>query len=121
MTPQNCTVWEDGSFGQGDLTSFQVIAYVVATTTKPADPADIGSTIQEHDAFNFFGLDLSMTHDPNYSSYVGGTVATPTVTPPASTPPAQSTSTVLSSTSSAAGATQTQYGQASIHTKILAL
>ncbi|THG98699.1 hypothetical protein EW026_g3528 [Hermanssonia centrifuga] len=56
---QNCTVWEAGSMGSGDLTSFTVIAYVVATTTEPSDPADVASVIQEHDDFNFFGLDLS--------------------------------------------------------------
>ena len=108
--PQNCTVWEGGSLGQGDLTAFQVVAYVVATTTKPADPADVASTIQEHDDFDFFGLDLSMTHDPNYSSFVGGGGVATTTAPP-STSTAQSSSSVPSSTSTASGAVQTQYGQ----------
>ena len=51
-TAQNCTAWEDGSLGSGDLTSFGVLAYVVATTTGPADPADVASTLQEHDDFD---------------------------------------------------------------------
>nr|AAU12274.1 cellulose binding iron reductase [Phanerodontia chrysosporium] len=109
---QNCTIWEGGSLGSGDLTSFQVVAYVVATTTKPSDPADVDSVIQEHDDFNFFGLDLSMAHSDSYSSYIGGSVTTSapasTTTHPTST---SHSSTVISTTSSAPSATQTEWGQ----------
>lgn len=84
--------------GSGDLTAFQVVAYVVATTTKPADPADVGSEIQEHDAFNFFGLDLSQAHSDSYSTFVGGA---------SGATPSQSSSAPASTSTSAPGAVQT--------------
>lgn len=89
--------------GSGDLTAFQLIAYVASYHAKVSDPSDIDSSMQEHDAFNFFGLDLSSAHDDNYSSYVNS-VAAPSSSAPASP---SSTSAPPSSTSSASGATQT--------------
>ncbi|KAI0345356.1 carbohydrate-binding cytochrome b562 [Trametopsis cervina] len=109
---QNCTVWEGGSMGSGDLTSFQVVAYVVATTTKPADPADVASSLQEHDDFNFFGLDLSQAHSDSYSSFIGGSSAS-TTSAPTSSPSSSSSKPTSppSTTSSAPAATQTEWGQ----------
>ena len=101
---QNCTTWEGGSLGNGDLTSFQVVAYVVATTTKPADPADVDSSIQEHDDFDFFGMDLSSAHSDNYSSYIGGSVATSTSIPTSTI----ATTSIASTTSAAPTAVQTE-------------
>lgn len=99
---QNCTTWEGGSLGSGDLNSSGVVAYVVATTTEPADPTDVDSTIQEHDDFDFFGLDLSSAHSDSYSSYISGaatsTAATSTV----------ATTSVASTTSAAPTAVQTE-------------
>ena len=91
--------------GSGDLTSFQVVAYVVATTTQPADPSDVASSLQEHDDFNFFGLDLSQAHSDSYSSYISGSSTGPS-SAPSSAPPTQTSSTPT--TSSPAGPAQTQ-------------
>ncbi|PSR83065.1 hypothetical protein PHLCEN_2v5869 [Hermanssonia centrifuga] len=137
---QNCTVWDAGSMGSGDLTSFTVIAYVVATTTEPSDPADVASVIQEHDDFNFFGLDLSQVHDPNYDSYINAgssTSAAPSSTStvhssssisisstsaaPSSTSTVHSSSSVpISSTSTASGPLQTQWGQTNVPVLVFA-
>lgn len=75
--------------GSGDLNSFQLIAYVASYTTKVSDPSDVDSDMQEHDDFNFFGLDLSTVHDDNYDSYISGGSQTST----ARSPPTMSTST----------------------------
>ncbi|KAI0647339.1 hypothetical protein C8Q79DRAFT_1009446 [Trametes meyenii] len=96
---QNCTAWDGGSLGSGDLDGTAVIAYVTSTKTGPADPSDIDSTFQEHDNFAFFGVDLSQSHSSSYSQYINGGSATTT---PAAPP---------TSTSSAPGAVQTAYGQ----------
>lgn len=93
--------------GGGDLTSFQVIAYVVATTSGPADPSNVASSIQEHDDFNFFGLDLSQVHSSSYSSFIGGS-STPTSKPVTSSKPTSHSTSVVSTTSTAPIATQTE-------------
>ncbi|KAI0780650.1 CBD9-like protein [Trametes elegans] len=103
---QNCTVWDGGSLGSGDLDGTNVLAYVASTKTGPEDPSDIDSSFQEHDQFAFFGVDLSQAHSDSYSQYIGGGPATTT---PA-TPPASSTA-PPSPTSGAPGALQTAYGQ----------
>ncbi|EKM55178.1 carbohydrate-binding module family 1 protein [Phanerochaete carnosa HHB-10118-sp] len=105
---QNCTTWEDGSLGNGDLTSDSVVAYVVATTTQPSDPADVDSVIQEHDDFDFFGLDLSSAHSDSYSSYISGSATTSAV--PTTTGLPSTTSSIPSTTSSAPTAVQTECG-----------
>lgn len=98
--------------GSGDLTAFQLIAYVAASTTKPADPSNVDSSLQEHDDFNFFGLDLSTVHDDNYSSYVSGGSAPSPTSAPSSTPTApSSTAAPPSTTSSAGGAAQSAVSQ----------
>ncbi|KAI0797654.1 carbohydrate-binding cytochrome b562 [Abortiporus biennis] len=107
---QNCTVWQDGSIGGGDLNSFQLIAYVASYTTKVADPSNIDSSMQEHDAFNFFGLDLTTVHDSNYNSYIGSSASSSTVAP-SSTTPASSSAPPATSTSAAPSAAQSAYGQ----------
>ena len=117
---QNCTTWAGGSLGSGDLTSYQVLAYVVGTSSTPANLADAASTIQQHDYFNFLGVDLSAAHDPNYSAYINGTPITVSV-PPASSTPASSSSVHSSSvppstSSSAPTAVQTQWGQVRVVT-----
>ena len=78
MQTQNCTVWEGGSFGSGNLNGTAVLAYVSSSTTGPADPSDIDSTFQEHDFFGFFGMDLSTAHSNSYSSYIGGSSSSST-------------------------------------------
>ncbi|KIP12262.1 carbohydrate-binding module family 1 protein [Phlebiopsis gigantea 11061_1 CR5-6] len=108
---QNCTTWEDGSLGSGDLTSFGVLAYVVATTTSPADPADVASTLQEHDDFDFFGMDLSSAHSDDYSSYISGSASSSSSAPTSTSKPTSTSSVPPSSTSSAPSATQTEWGQ----------
>ncbi|EIW84939.1 carbohydrate-binding module family 1 protein [Coniophora puteana RWD-64-598 SS2] len=91
---QNCTTWEGGSLGSGDLAGFQLLAYVANDDTPVTDPSDIASNFTEHDQMNFFGLELSDAHSSSYYSYIGGgTTATAT------------------STSTAPAATQTKYGQ----------
>ncbi|OJT08655.1 Cellobiose dehydrogenase [Trametes pubescens] len=103
---QNCTAWDGGSLGSGNLDGTAVLAYVASTKTPVADPSDIDSSFTEHDQFAFFGVDLSQSHSSSYSKYIGGG-ASPTTTPAA--PP---TSTVPPSTTSGApGALQTAYGQ----------
>lgn len=112
---QNCTTWAGGSLGSGDLTSYQVLAYVVGTSSTPANVADAASTIQQHDYFNFLGVDLSAAHDPNYSAYINGspiTVSAPSASStPASSTSIHSSSLPPSSSSSAPTAVQTQWGQ----------
>ncbi|KAI0748539.1 hypothetical protein C8Q80DRAFT_1172344 [Daedaleopsis nitida] len=102
---QNCTVWEGGSFGNGDLNGTAVLAYVASSTTGVDDPSDINSSFQEHDFFGFFGVDLSAAHSSSYSSYISGSSSS-TPAPPHSTTPTSPTS-----TSSAPQATQTVWGQ----------
>ena len=89
--------------GSGDLTAFQLIAYVASYKTPVAIPSNIDSSMQEHDVFNFFGLDLSTAHNDNYSSFITSGSSTsapaPTSAPSTSAPP--------STTSTANGATQT--------------
>ena len=113
-------MWDGGSIGSGDLNSFQVVAYVVATTTQPADPSDVASSLDEHDAFNFFGLDLSQVHSSSYSSYIGGgsptgpsSVSTITSVAPTSVPPSRTTS--IPSTTSVSGPVQTQVSVIDTH------
>ncbi|KIJ69058.1 carbohydrate-binding module family 1 protein [Hydnomerulius pinastri MD-312] len=89
---QNCTAWNGGSLGSGDLNGFQLIAYVASDDTPVDDPSNVASNFTEHDQMNFFGLDLSTAHSTEYYSYIG-TGSTPTTT------------------SSAPAATQTKYGQ----------
>ncbi|KAI0318929.1 hypothetical protein OF83DRAFT_1112956 [Amylostereum chailletii] len=101
---QNCTAWQGGSIGGGDLNSFQLIAYVTSTTPVD-DPSDVNSTFTEHDYFNFCGLQLNTAHSDAYNSYISGSSAT------SSSPAPTSTSSPPTSTSSSSGATQTQYGQ----------
>ncbi|KAI0723976.1 hypothetical protein C8T65DRAFT_628099 [Cerioporus squamosus] len=103
---QNCTVWEGGSLGSGNLNGTAVLAYVASTTTGVEDPSDINSSFQEHDYFNFFGVDLSAAHSSSYSQYVGGGSGTTTAAPPPST-----SSVPPSTTSSAPTGAQTPYGQ----------
>ncbi|KII89157.1 hypothetical protein PLICRDRAFT_40791 [Plicaturopsis crispa FD-325 SS-3] len=67
---QNCTTWEGGSLGSGDLSGFQLIAYVASTTTPVDDPPDVDSSFEEHNEFDFFGMDLSTVHSASYSSYI---------------------------------------------------
>lgn len=99
---QNCTAWDGGSLGSGNLDGTAVLAYVASTKTPVEDPSDIDSSFTEHDQFAFFGVDLSQSHSSSYSKYIGGG-ASPTTTPAA--PP---TSTVPPSTTSGApGALQT--------------
>ncbi|TBU49152.1 hypothetical protein BD309DRAFT_948220 [Dichomitus squalens] len=103
---QNCTVWEGGSLGSGDLNGTAVLAYVASTTTGVDDPSDVNSSFSEHNYFNFFGLDLSAAHSSSYSQYISGGVGTTTApSGPSSTPATPS------STSSAPAATQSEYGQ----------
>ena len=99
---QNCTVWEGGSLGSGDLNGTAVLAYVASTTTGVDDPSDVNSAFQEHDFFNFFGVDLSAAHSSSYDQYIGGGSSPTTAAPP----PHTSTSTP-SGTSSTPVATQT--------------
>ncbi|KAI0664668.1 CBD9-like protein [Cubamyces menziesii] len=102
---QNCTAWQGGSLGSGNLDGTAVLAYVASTETGVEDPSDIDSSFQEHNNFDFFGVDLSQSHSSSYSQWVsGGTPTTTPVAPPTSTVPP-------STTSSAPGATQTAYGQ----------
>lgn len=68
---QNCTVWDGGSLGSGNLSASVVMAYVASTTTPVDDPADVASTFAEHDEFSFFGVDLSAAQSDNYTSYTG--------------------------------------------------
>ena len=89
-------MWEGGSFGSGDLNGTAVLAYVASSMTGVEDPPDINSSFQEHDYFNFFGVDLSTAHSSSYSQYVGGGSGTTTAAPP------PSTSTVPPSTTSSA-------------------
>ncbi|KAI0822858.1 CBD9-like protein [Trametes gibbosa] len=103
---QNCTAWDGGSLGQGNLDGTAVLAYVASTMTGVEDPSDIDSSFQEHDQFAFFGVDLSQSHSSSYSKYISGGA------PPTTTPAAPPTSTVPPSTTSGApGALQTAYGQ----------
>ncbi|CAL1705115.1 unnamed protein product [Somion occarium] len=92
---QNCTVWQDGSMGSGDLNSFQLIAYVASYTTKVSDPSDVDSDMQEHDDFNFFVAALKLQRQ----DHLQPCPLRPSTTAPATT------------TTSANGATQTAYGQ----------
>jgi len=107
---QNCTTWTDGSLGSGDQGGFQLIAYVAQTTTPPDDPSDVGSTIIEHNDFDFFGMNLTQAQSTLYSSYIAGSSASTTSAPTTTSRPS-STSVPPSSTSSASGATQTEWGQ----------
>ena len=103
--------------GSGDLTSYQVLAYVVGTSSTPANLADAASTIQQHDYFNFLGVDLSAAHDPNYSAYINGSPITVSAPPASSTPASSSvhsSSLPPSTSSSAPQAVQTQWGQVRI-------
>lgn len=104
---QNCTVWEGGSIGSGNLNGFQLIAYVASTDTPVDDPSNVASNFTEHNDFDFFGLDLSTVHSSSYSSYIGGGSTSSTLAPTSTI----QTSTSVTATSSAAGATQTKYGQ----------
>lgn len=104
---QNCTVWQEGSFGSGNLDGFQLIAYVASYSTTVADPSSVDSDMQEHDAFNFFGLDLTTVHDPNYSSYISGSTATPTSAPSSTLVPPSTVVPPQTSSSSANMGTQT--------------
>ncbi|KDQ60924.1 carbohydrate-binding module 1 protein [Jaapia argillacea MUCL 33604] len=75
---QNCTTWEEGSLGYGDLSAFQLIAYVASDTTPVDDPSSVASNMTEHDIMNFFGMELSEAHTTTttlYDSYLGPTVA----------------------------------------------
>ncbi|KAI8989711.1 hypothetical protein BD414DRAFT_484998 [Trametes punicea] len=101
---QNCTVWQAGSLGSGNLDGTAVLAYVTSTTTGVEDPADIDSSFQEHNEFDFFGVDLSQTHSSSYSEYISGGSTTTAPAAPTSTAPS-------STTSSVPAATQTAYGQ----------
>lgn len=60
MYAQNCTAWEDGSLGSGDLSGEQVLAYVASTTTPVDDPSDVASDFTEHNFFSFFRLQLGI-------------------------------------------------------------
>ena len=82
---QNCTVWEGGSLGSGDLNGTAVFAYVSSSTTGPADPSDVDSTFQEHDFFGFFGFSLSDAHSDSYSDYIGSGSGTTAPSAPSST------------------------------------
>jgi len=112
---QNCTVWQGGSTGNGNLSGFQLLAYVVSYTTQVTDPSDISSSLQEHDDFNFFGLDLSTAHDSNYNSYIGE--STTTITNPITPTPSPTTTTlppITTTPTTTIGApkqTETQWGQ----------
>ena len=101
---QNCTVWEGGSIGSGNLNGFQLIAYVASTDTPVDDPSNVASNFTEHNDFDFFGLDLSTVHSSSYSSYIGGGSTSSTLAPTSTI----QTSTSVTATSSAAGATQTK-------------
>ncbi|KAH7926681.1 carbohydrate-binding module family 1 protein [Leucogyrophana mollusca] len=68
---QNCTTWEGGSLGSGDLSGFQLIAYVANDDTPVIDPSNVASNFTEHDQMNFFGLDLSTAHSADYDTYWG--------------------------------------------------
>lgn len=111
---QNCTTWSGGSLGQGNLDGDQVLAYVASTTLPVTTPSDPNSDFQEHDQFDFFGVDLSTAHSSAYSGYIASSSAAPApTTKPASsttTKPSSSTTTkpASSTTSSAPAATQTK-------------
>nr|VWO94841.1 Beta-xylanase (EC [Ganoderma boninense] len=102
---QNCTVWDGGSLGSGDLNGTAVFAYVASTMTGVDDPSDVNSSFMEHDYFNFFGMDLSAAHSSLYTQYVSGGASSTTAPPAPSSTPA-----TPSSTSSAPAATQTECG-----------
>ncbi|EGO21045.1 carbohydrate-binding module family 1 protein [Serpula lacrymans var. lacrymans S7.9] len=74
---QNCTTWNGGALGSGDLSGFQLIAYVASDDTPVDDPSNVASNFTEHDQMNFFGLDLSISHSTNYSTYIGTTGTSP--------------------------------------------
>jgi len=93
---QNCTVWEGGSLGSGNLGAFNTIGYVANTMTPVEVPSNPTSAFLEHDQFDFFGCNLTLAQSSQYSSYIsaGTTTSLPPSTP--ITVPA---------------ATQTHYGQ----------
>ncbi|KAH7908302.1 carbohydrate-binding module family 1 protein [Hygrophoropsis aurantiaca] len=71
---ENCTAWNGGSLGTGDLSGFQLIAYVASDDTPVDDPSNVASNFTEHDQMNFFGLDLSTAHSADYDTYWGAQV-----------------------------------------------
>ncbi|THH31442.1 hypothetical protein EUX98_g2762 [Antrodiella citrinella] len=86
---QNCTSWQGGSIGGGDLNAFQFMAYALSKSSKPANAGDPQSDFYMHDTFGYFALSLINAHDANYFNYLGGGTSTGT-----------GTQTSLSSTSS---------------------
>lgn len=102
---QNCTIWDGGSFGSGDLNGFELVGYVANTMTPVDDPSDPASNFVEHDQFNLLGADLSTTHSSSYESYLSS-AGLGTSAP--SSPSTTSTSVASTTSTTAPVATQTK-------------
>jgi hypothetical protein len=67
---QNCTSWQGGSLGSGNLNSLQGMAYATSTTRPVNDPANISSGMHAHNDYGYFKLDLGNAHMANYDHHL---------------------------------------------------
>ncbi|EGN95519.1 hypothetical protein SERLA73DRAFT_162366 [Serpula lacrymans var. lacrymans S7.3] len=65
---ENCTYWEGGAIGGGDLEGTQLIEYVANNDTEVFDPANYASNFTIHDVYGSFELNLADAHFSDFFS-----------------------------------------------------